>query len=175
MRKISSATVLAMALTLMASAIGAAFGGQASRAPSEQFFDSNGVQIRFLDQGVGQAIILLHGLTADIEPSWIHTGVFQDLARDHRVIAMSLRGHGRSGKPRDSSAYGDEMARDVVRLLDHLRISRAHIVGHSFGGRITAKLLTTNPGRFLSATLTASSGERNWNDPAQRAASQKAA
>ena len=45
------------------------------------------------------------------------------------------------------------MAFDVVRLLDHLKIKKAHIVGYSMGGFIVAKLLTMEPKRFLTATL----------------------
>src|SRR5205814_2372095 len=100
----------------------------------DKFFNSNGVQIRYVEQGSGEPIILVHGFSTDIERSWIETGVFGNLARDYRVIAMNLRGHGKSDKPHDPSAYGEEMARDVVRLLDYLKIPRAHIVGHSFGG-----------------------------------------
>src|SRR5262249_28102044 len=49
---------------------------------------------------------------------------------------------------------------DVVRLLDHLEIRRAHVVGYSMGGIITAKLLTTHPDRLLSATLGGRGGLR---------------
>jgi pimeloyl-ACP methyl ester carboxylesterase len=49
-----------------------------------------------------------------------------------------------------------------VRLLDHLHIARAHIVGHSMGAGITAQLLTTNPDRFLTATLSGSAGRQTW-------------
>jgi pimeloyl-ACP methyl ester carboxylesterase len=54
------------------------------------------------------------------------------------------------------------MGQDVVRLLDHLHIARAHIVGHSMGAGITAKLLTTDPDRFLTATLSGSAGRQRW-------------
>ena len=54
------------------------------------------------------------------------------------------------------------MGEDVVRLLDHLHIARAHIVGHSMGAGITAKLLTTNPDRFLTATLSGAAGRQQW-------------
>ena len=46
------------------------------------------------------------------------------LSGRYRVIALDQRGHGRSSKPHDPAAYGREMALDVVRLLDHLGVSR---------------------------------------------------
>ena len=76
----------------------------------------------------------------------------------------------KSGKPHDSAAHGEEMAQDVVRLLDHLRFSRAHIAGYSLGAMITATLLTTNPGRFITATLSGSSGLRSWTARSEAAA-----
>jgi len=98
-----------------------------------RFFDSDGVRIRYIEQGVGEPIILLHGHTTRIELSWISTGVFDALSANHRVIAMDFRGYGESGKPHDPSAYGTQMAEDVIRLLDHLSIDRAHIIGYSMG------------------------------------------
>jgi pimeloyl-ACP methyl ester carboxylesterase len=53
------------------------------------------------------------------------------------------------------------MAEDVVRLLDHLRIKKAHVVGYSMGAVITAKLLATHPDRLLTATLGGHSGIRD--------------
>jgi pimeloyl-ACP methyl ester carboxylesterase len=89
--------------------------------------------------------------------------VFDALSRRHRTIAFDLRGHGGSGKPHDLSRYGREMAYDIVRLLDHLDIARAHVVGYSLGAHVVAQLLTLEPGRFLSAVLAAGTGRRRWS------------
>ena len=67
------------------------------------------------------------------------------------VIAMDIRGHGKSGKPKGPEHYGAEFAHDVARLLNHLEIERAHIVGYSLGGFITIKFLTLYPDRILCA------------------------
>lgn len=101
--------------------------------PPDTFFDSKGVRIRFIEQGQGAPIVLIHGYTGTLERHWINPGVFTDLSKDHRVIAIDCRGHGKSGKPADPKAYGPEMGQDIVRLLDHLKISRAHVVGFSMG------------------------------------------
>lgn len=128
----------------------------------DKFFDSNGVSIRYIDVGTGEPVVLIHGYTNFIERNWIETGVLPNLAKDHRVIALDLRGHGKSDKPIDKKSYGTQLGLDIIRLLDHLNIKRAHIVGYSLGGVITAKLLTTSPDRFITITLVASSGRRNW-------------
>ena len=128
----------------------------------DQFFDSNGVRIRYVEQGSGPPVVLLHGFSGNLDTGWVETGVLPNLATDYRVIAFDSRGHGKSDKPHDPQSYGLQMGQDVVRLLDHLHIARAHIVGHSMGAGITAKLLTTNPDRFLTATLSGSAGRQRW-------------
>lgn len=119
-----------------------------------QSFDSNGVQIHYLDRGRGEPVVLLHGLTGSYARHWEAPGVIDALGTaGYRVIAMDCRGHGQSGKPYDPSQYGLEMVRDVVRLLDHLNVERAHVVGYSMGGAIANQLLIRYPGRLLTATL----------------------
>jgi pimeloyl-ACP methyl ester carboxylesterase len=78
------------------------------------------------------------------------------------VIALDLRGHGASDKPRDPAEYGTPFVADLVRLLDHLGIERAHIVGYSMGAVITLKLLTVHPDRVASAVL----GGAGWRPAA---------
>src|SRR5262245_7797236 len=119
----------ATALILAAAAV--AFAQTA--APPDQFFDSNGVRIRFVEQGTGPAVVMLHGYTGTADRHFIASGVFAQVANSHRAIAMDLRAHGKSGKPHDPKMYGDELAQDVIRLLDHLKIQKAHIVGYSLG------------------------------------------
>jgi len=127
----------------------------------DKFFDSNGVKIRYVDGGAGEPVVLIHGNGSTLE-SWVNSGVLPNLAKDYRVIALDARGHGKSGKPHDVKAYGPEMGLDVVRLLDHLAVQRAHIVGYSMGAHITAQLLTTHPERFLTATLGGAAGRFTW-------------
>jgi len=121
-------------------------------AAEDRYFDAGGVRIRYVDQGRGPVVVLVHGFTGDIERSWVNTGVLPDLARDHRVLALDLRGHGRSDKPHQPLEYA-ELADDVIRLMDHAGVSRAHAVGYSLGGIIILKLLTTDPERFERAVI----------------------
>jgi pimeloyl-ACP methyl ester carboxylesterase len=130
----------------------------------DQFFDSNGVKIRYTIEGKGEPVLLIHGFTANIEMQWALPGIIKALSSDYQVIAIDNRGHGKSDKPHDAKKYGAEMAEDAVRLLDHLKIKKAHVVGYSMGAIITKKLLFTHSDRLLSATLGGSGGLREGGD-----------
>jgi pimeloyl-ACP methyl ester carboxylesterase len=127
--------------------------GPGFREEHVQTFDSNGVDIAFIDEGEGDPIVLLHGFASNITFNWVDPGWVRHLLRDgRRVIAMDHRGHGRSGKLHDPSDYGAPvMSEDVHRLLDHLAIERADVMGYSMGARITAFLALAHPTRLRSA------------------------
>ena len=131
-------------------------------------FDSAGVRIHYVEAGEGAPVVLLHGYTSNLAEQWVATGVVPALARANRVIAFDARGHGRSGKPHETSAYGAEMARDVVRLLNHLGLAKAHVIGYSMGAHILAQLLTLHPERVLSAILGGGAGRRDWSEADER-------
>lgn len=116
-------------------------------------FNSNGVKIHYFIEGKGEPVLLIHGFAVNTQIQWGLPGILKALAKDHRVIALDCRGHGKSDKPTDPKKYGTEMVEDAVRLLDHLNIKKAHVVGYSMGATITGKLLATHPDRLLSATL----------------------
>ena len=125
----------------------------AAQAQDSSQFDSNGVEINYVDQGTGEPVVLLHGLSQNLG-LWATSGVAESLVESgYRVIAMDMRGHGDSGKPHSAEDYGLEMVRDVVRLLDHLGFDRAHLVGYSMGGFVTNKFRDAYPERIVSATL----------------------
>src|SRR5438067_2910932 len=118
----------------------------------ELFFDSNGVKIHYSVHGKGEPVLLIHGFTVSYPLQWVYPGISSALAKNYQVIGLDCRGHGRSGKPHDPKKYGMEMGEDAIRLLDHLDIRSAHLVGYSMGGFITLKLLALHPDRFLTAT-----------------------
>lgn len=124
-----------------------------------QTFDSDGVPIAYLDvapaEGAAEPILLIHGFASNHMVNWVNTSWVRSLTgAGRRVIALDNRGHGRSGKLYDLEAYGsDLMAEDARRLLDHLGIARADVMGYSMGARITAFLALGHPGRVRSAVL----------------------
>jgi pimeloyl-ACP methyl ester carboxylesterase len=81
------------------------------------------------------------------------TQLLPELAKEYRVIAPDMRGHGKSDKFHDPQKYGKELAEDVVRLLDHLKVRKAHVVGYSMGAAVAGKVLAEHPDRLLSVTF----------------------
>jgi pimeloyl-ACP methyl ester carboxylesterase len=136
-----------------ADAPGAPATARLATAP-DQFFVSGDARLRYREAGTGEAVVLLHGMTLSLD-DWAANGVGDSLARGHRVIALDERGHGRSAAFTDPARYGAAMADDVVRLLDHLRVRRAHLVGHSMGGLVATSVAARYPERVASAALLA--------------------
>ncbi|MEW6278992.1 MAG: alpha/beta fold hydrolase [Candidatus Eremiobacterota bacterium] len=114
-------------------------------------FPSNGVKIHYVDMGEGEPVVLIHGAYGSVATNWVAPGTAGELARTYRVVALDCRGHGRSDKPR--SGYGVEMAQDVVRLMDHLGIPKARVVGYSMGGMIALKFTVLHPERVERLVL----------------------
>lgn len=119
-------------------------------------FDSNGIRIHYTDQGSGTPIILVHGFAVQGDLNWRWPGCVRKLLRSgYRVITLDVRGHGKSERPHDPEAYGAHLSDDVVRLMDHLGIAKAHLAGYSMGGFITLKTIARHPDRLLSGIICA--------------------
>ncbi len=116
-------------------------------------FDSDGIEIAYIDEGRGEPIVLLHGFASNVVVNWMEPGWVRHLTREgRRVIAMDHRGHGRSAKSHAAADYGAAiMSEDVRRLLDHLALSQADIMGYSMGARIAAFFALAHPARVRSA------------------------
>jgi pimeloyl-ACP methyl ester carboxylesterase len=122
-------------------------------SPESQFFTAKGVKIHYLLQGTGEPVVLIHGWYSSAVINWQWPGTIAALAKEHQVIALDLPGYGQSDKPHRDQAYGLQWVEDVILLLDHLNIQKAHIVGYSMGGMVALKLISEHPDRALSGTL----------------------
>src|SRR5665648_495242 len=120
-----------------------------------QSFDSGGVRIAYRDEGEGEPILLIHGFASNAATNWADPGWISLLVQSgRRVIAYDNRGHGLSEKLYDPSLYSaTSMAEDALRLLDHLGIERADVLGYSMGARIAAFLVLRHPERVRSVIL----------------------
>ena len=109
------------------------------------------------ERGEGPPLVLLHGGLLTIELSF--GSAIPLLAEHHRVIAVELQGHGRTGDIDRSMAF-EHLAADVVGLLDQLGIAQADVFGFSLGGLTTYELLVHHPGRIRRAVVS-SADHRN--------------
>ena len=124
-------------------------------------FDSDGVRIAYVDvpptvrDGPGDPVLLIHGFASNHVVNWLQTFWIRTLTgAGYRVVALDNRGHGESEKLYDPAAYHSQiMAEDARRLLDHLGLPRADVMGYSMGARITAYLALAHPQRVRSALI----------------------
>jgi len=98
-------------------------------------------------------VLLVHGFASSVKYNWVDPGWVGLMTRNgYRVIAYDARGHGESQKLYDPAAYQPAlMMEDARRLLDHLGIARADVMGYSMGARLTAFLTLAHPERVRSA------------------------
>ena len=121
-------------------------------------FDSGGLTLAYDDIGApgeGRPMILVHGFTSNRKENWQRLGWYGAFERRRiRVLALDCRGHGESAKPHDPAAYGREnMAGDILALMDHCGIERAHLLGFSMGSRLTLAAALRAPKRFSTLTI----------------------
>jgi pimeloyl-ACP methyl ester carboxylesterase len=120
-----------------------------------QKFNSDGVEIAYSDQGDGAPVLLIHGFASNSRVNWESTGWVKTLqGAGYRVITIDNRGHGASEKLYDPQAYSAPiMADDAARLLTHVGIKDAAVMGYSMGARITAFLTMLHPTRVTRAVF----------------------
>jgi len=115
----------------------------------------NDAHIFFTDQGAGDAVILVHGFAASTQENWAKAGWLSMLVHARRrVVALDLRGHGRSTKFQQPADYSlTAMADDVLALAEHLQLKKPDLIGFSLGARVVLDLLLRRPDRFLLGAL----------------------
>lgn len=129
------------------------------------FFDSDTVNIHYLDQGAGPVVIVIHSMASNIRHSWVDTGWIEQLCSSFRVVAMDCRGHGLSAKSDDPDFYtADKMADDVVRLLDHQRAGRVLVAGYSMGACVALNM-ALRYGERVRAMVIGGVSSRAWKEP----------
>jgi len=113
---------------------------------------ANGVEMYYEDAGIGDPIVLVHGLgsySGDWRPQ------IDALSRRYRVIALDLRGHGRSEKPPGPYSIA-AFAADVASLIRSVHAAPAHVVGLSLGGAVAFQLAVDEPALVRSLTIVSS-------------------
>jgi pimeloyl-ACP methyl ester carboxylesterase len=110
----------------------------------------NGVTIYYRDIGPrAESVVLLHGLP---ETGDTFAPAVAALGKRYRLIVPDLRGTGLSHRP--LAGYEKKtLATDVKELMDHLKIARAHVIGHDIGARVAYAFAVQYPERLLSLTV----------------------
>jgi pimeloyl-ACP methyl ester carboxylesterase len=111
---------------------------------------ADGLTLHYLQDGTGPDLVLIHGLCGSLAVWQLR--IAPDLSRDFSVLTYDLRGHGQSDAP-PSGYRSSDMAADLLALLDHLGITQAHVVGHSFGGVVALHFAALHPARIASLTI----------------------
>lgn len=95
---------------------------------------TNGIKLHYVTQGEGPLMLMLHGFP-EFWYSWRHQ--IPEFARDHKVVALDLRGYNDSDKPEAKSAYVmAEFIKDIKGVIEGLGYERCVLVGHDWGGAI---------------------------------------
>jgi len=103
----------------------------------------------FTERGSGPPLLLVHGLMVTGE---MFDGVLERFAARHRVIVPDLRGHGRSRELPPPYTVA-QLAEDLTKILDHLGIASAAVLGYSQGGPVAQQLVLDHPERCSRLVL----------------------
>ena len=125
------------------------------------YFDHDGCQLHYEEYGQGSPLLLLHGLGSSNLDWEYQTAV---LASRYRVIAMDMRGHGRSDKPDERYSIAG-FATDVAALIEQMQLGPVHLVGISMGGMIAFQLGVDRPELLKSLTIINSGPEVKVRSP----------
>jgi len=119
------------------------------------FFDHDGCSLHYEEYGHGAPVFLVHGLGSSCQDWEYQTPA---LSAHYRVIAVDVRGHGRSDKPRERYSI-PAFSADIEALLEHLNLGPVHYVGLSMGGMIGFQLAVDRPELLKSLTIVNSAPE----------------
>jgi len=100
--------------------------------------------LNFKSYGDGQAVIILHGLLGSLDNWQTHA---RRLSSEFKVYAVDLRNHGKS--PHSDIHNYPVMAEDLLDFLDEHKIGKAHVIGHSMGGKAAMQFAISHPERVL--------------------------
>jgi 3-oxoadipate enol-lactonase len=115
-------------------------------------FDNQGTPISYDDVGSGNAVLFIHGHPFN-RTMWAPQ--MQSLRWKYRAIAPDLRGYGQSSLGSETVNTLECIVGDLLRLLDHLQVERACIVGLSMGGQIAMEFARAFPDRTAAAVFAA--------------------
>jgi pimeloyl-ACP methyl ester carboxylesterase len=148
---------------------GTSAGEAKMKLASSGYADVNGIKLYHEIYGSGEPLVLIHGglTTIDEMQGWV-----QPLAKTRQVIAVEMQGHGRTAdidRPMSFATMGD----DIAALLGHLKIPKADLVGHSFGGAVAIRVAIEHPDKVRRLVVISSPyAKAGWYPETQEGMSQ---
>ena len=109
-----------------------------------RFVTVDGVRLHYLDEGTGPVVVLLHGNGVTAE-DFRHNGMFEQLARNHRVIAFDRPGFGYSERPRGTLWTPAAQAALLAEALEQLEVRDAVVFAHSWATLVALSMATARP------------------------------
>jgi pimeloyl-ACP methyl ester carboxylesterase len=110
---------------------------------THDFIATNGIKLHYVTQGSGPLMLFLHGFP-EFWYSWRHQ--IPEFAKNHKVVALDLRGYNESAKPEEQSAYVmAEFVKDIQGVIEGLGYDHAILVGHDWGGAIAWNVAYDHP------------------------------
>lgn len=133
-----------------------------ARAPQSSMTAGAGVKLHLLDfGGEGSPIVLLAGAGSS---AWVYSDFGQELAKKHRVLALTRRGHGESEQPKTGYSI-EKMNDDLLAVLDSHKIARAILIGHSLAGEELTRFARSHPDRVAALVYLDAAFDRSIQGP----------
>ena len=120
--------------------------------PRGKFIEVRGLRLHYIEQGQGEALVLLHGNSGMIE-DFTSSGIVAKAAQKYRVIVFDRPGFGHSERPRGTVWTHEAQADLIADALAQIGVSRATILGHSWGASIAVALGLRHRGMVSSLVL----------------------
>jgi pimeloyl-ACP methyl ester carboxylesterase len=145
----SALLVMVVMLHLLTGCMTFHAGSLPGEPKSATFANVNGARVRFVDEGSGPAVVLLHGFASSLN-TW--KDLVPELKKTHRVITLDLKGFGWTDRP--AGDYSPRAQAELVfALLDQRGVDRAAVVGHSWGASVALQMALLHPERVTRIAL----------------------
>ena len=152
--RVVAGAVLFVAALAASALVNRAMARQADRKnpPRGSFMEVRGLRLHYIEQGQGEPLVLLHGNSGMIE-DFTSSGIVARAAKKYRVIVFDRPGFGHSERPRGTIWTHEAQADLIAEALSQIGVSRAMILGHSWGASIAVALALRHPGLVSSLVL----------------------
>ncbi len=142
-------TAALLAMLLCSSCLSFHTGPLPGEPKDATFHKIHQTRVRYIDRGTGPAVVLIHGFAASLN-TW--DKLIPELAKEHRVIALDLKGFGWTDRPKGD--YSPQaQAKLVLALLEKLNVQQADVVAHSWGTSVALALALQAPERVSRMVL----------------------